>query len=59
MKQNLGIGDDVSFAVGKRAEKKTPILKRVFNAFYQIPVRIVKRIRRKVNDEEHPVNSHD
>jgi|TARA_R110002020_G_scaffold82687_5_gene205056 hypothetical protein len=59
MKQNLGIGDHVSFSVGKRAKKKTPILKRVFNTICQIPVRIVRRIRRKVNDEEHPVNSHD
>tara|TARA_R100000808_G_C2130291_1_gene139631 strand:- start:25 stop:201 length:177 start_codon:yes stop_codon:yes gene_type:complete len=58
MKQNLGIKDKVSFAVGRPA-KKTPLLKRIFNIICSIPVRIVQRVRRKTNDEEHPVNSHD
>lgn len=56
MKQNLGIGDNVSFSVGKAKPKKEPLIKLFIKKIFYIPVRIVQKIRRKINDEEHPVN---
>tara|TARA_R100000655_G_scaffold64563_1_gene103116 strand:+ start:63 stop:242 length:180 start_codon:yes stop_codon:yes gene_type:complete len=59
MQEDFGIGDKVSFSLGKAQPKKKSFLNKVINVFTYIPKKIVKRIKKAITDEEHPVNSHN
>lgn len=59
MQENFGIGDKISFALRKAKPKKKTFLKKVFNAFIYIPKKVIRIVRKVVNDDDHPVNSHN
>ena len=59
MQENFGIGDKVSFSLRKAKPKKKTFLKKVFNAFIYIHKKLIRIVRKVVNDDDHPVNSHN